>query len=88
MIEIVAEGTKVRVSIEGAGAIREWNFHFRQDCKDDTYAKLLAESINAGLRAVVSQNAEYWYNEGYKAGRGKKAKRNWFPSSISRWLGE
>ena len=80
MITITQNGTKVKVTldpnIDGRVMILNW------ECNGDWYAHLLARKLNETLASKVESARREAYEQGYKDGKGKKAKLNWFSTKL------
>lgn len=76
MIDVVREGTKVKVAIDpsmfdGKSMCLYW------DCTYDWYASLLVQKINATMSARLRSIREEAYEAGWKDAKAKKSKADW-----------
>lgn len=76
MIKFTREETKVKVSIE-SGVIN-YTYHLLWNCTDDVYAELLQRQFQNKMEEKLTAIRKEAYEDGYKDGRGKKAKKSWF----------
>jgi len=82
MITISREDTKVKVIIEDGPLGSSYALFW--DCRDKYYAELLTRHFDLKLDKLVQTIREYEYRQGYKDGRAKRAKRNYFSTLLKR----
>lgn len=80
-LEVVPSGTKVEVKI-----VTDYPAHFSYKftvdaCRDDL-AILLAKHINESLGSELRYAYSAYYANGYKDGRAKRKKRDWFSNTF------
>jgi hypothetical protein len=82
LIEITRQESKVRIAFRKGPLDTE--FYFYYDCGNNWYASLLRDHFDKKLRDTVIEIREEEYQRGYKDGRGKKAKTDWFSCLLKR----
>lgn len=82
MIKFYVDKTKVAAYIEVEGLKTEARYpHFSFEAGSELSAELLSKALNSGFNNGVERIREDAYNEGYRLGRGKKAKWSFIPNT-------
>lgn len=82
-LEIVTEGEKIHVKITFRnGWAGEASWAFINTCSDKFYAGLAAESLSRQLTERLRYIRRSAYENGYRAGRGKKPKETFFNGTL------
>jgi hypothetical protein len=78
MITVKREGTNVRIAV--SPGILNYIFYFDYQTGSDVCAELMRERIEKRLNDSLRAIRQEAYLDGYKDGRGKKGKKDWFKS--------
>lgn len=85
MIEIKrdkANDSRVVMSIAGiSGQRKNWTVHFSYNATGEFEADLMEAAMHKALGEAVHKLRRQCYMQGYKDGRGKKSKREFFEKS-------
>lgn len=78
MITISRDSQKLKITVQSG--ILNYEYIFTWNCNDDVYAELLRRQISGKMEEHLRKIREEAYLDGYRDGRGKKAKKTWFKS--------
>jgi hypothetical protein len=76
MIEFTRDEEKFKVLIESG--VLNHTYHLTFNCNSVPYAELLRMRMQEGLRPKLEEIRKEAYLDGYKDGRAKRGKKNWF----------
>jgi len=87
ILNVARIGTAVKIEFHSELPIDNNVFPFRFECGTEWAASLLASKLRQSLYEEIRAIRENEYQRGYRDGRAKRAKENWFSSSFgSRWV--
>jgi hypothetical protein len=84
MINIHAEGKKLKVSISYKYPVSNWQTTFSIDESSELHSKLMAENLNNHLRETIEEIRRQEYEEGWKDAKSKKKKKIWFSQLMNK----
>jgi len=71
--------TTVFASVDtNLSAVKERYVHFSMETNNELYAALLVKHLKEEQSRLIKKAHRDAYEQGYKDGRGKKAKKTWF----------
>jgi hypothetical protein len=82
VIEFKREGTKVLVDVQTGIASERSTMRLSWETGSEWFAVLLVDQLRQQLGDAVKKRVEDSYNEGYKNGRAKVAKRQYFSGGL------
>ena len=82
MIHYLRDGKQVRATIKYKSGDLDTNLFFYWECGSEVLAQALATQLQANQWDSVEKALREMYEQGYKDGRDKKAKKTWFSQVI------
>lgn len=82
MIHFLKSGKQVKAQIKYKSGEVDTNLLWYWECGSEVLAESLSKQLEDMMRRTVQKAREEEYEEGYKAGRGKKEKKTWFKQTL------
>jgi ribosomal protein L18 len=83
MINFTRSGKQVKAAVKYKSGDLDTHIYFYWECGSEVTAEALANQLQNFQENTVEREIKAAYEVGYRAGRGKKAKRPWFHTYLT-----